>query len=276
MGRKRINPLNRQRNYAVLVLSVGFNLGLLVLLAMDARVKFGPDSAAPGPEAMQVALIRFWSPKPAAAPLSGSQAARASSTPRPTAPTGSSVAAPSQTPPSAPPSALSAATDSSAGDANLRGLLQALGRCGPDNPVARTPAERSRCNAQLAAAARHMPPIDTIPTDKRRYYDVVAAAYANLRHSPAPVSVTVGMAHARNPTPEPPRPNRSEGGERWMAPTGAHLPGVTCVPMLAKALGQTADKPTNGVGAGGCYVIPPSGVLTEEADIPPPQDARPK
>jgi hypothetical protein len=145
-----------------------------------------------------------------------------------------------QTGPSAmaasPSANTSASTAAAAGsqDAARRALHAALA-CAPSNAQNLDEEAQAACRKRLSDAAIAMGDarVDTIPPEKRAYYDAVVKAYQDP----------------------------------------AHLPGVVCaVPFgIPKGWKPSHRNPPHSLKLGPlpCYVIPPKGFLTEEADIPP-------
>jgi len=120
----------------------------------------------------------------------------------------------------------------------LRRALHAAFACAPSNLQNLDDDARAACRKRLieGAAAMGEAKVDTIPPEKRAYYDAVAKAY-------------------QDPT------------------ATAHLPGVGCaLPFgIPKGWKPSHRNPPHSLKLGPlpCYVVPPKGFLTEEADIPP-------
>jgi hypothetical protein len=140
-------------------------------------------------------------------------------------------------PPSSDQRAFSAAANAGNQDAVRRALRTALA-CAPSSAQNLDDEGRAACRKRLneAAAAIGDARVDTITPEKRAYYDAVAKAYQD--------------------------------------PTGTtHLPGVGCaLPFgIPKGWKPSGRKPPHSLKLGPlpCYIVPPKGFLTEEADIPP-------
>ena len=119
------------------------------------------------------------------------------------------------------------------------GIARALrsGRVGCANPALLTEAEQLACQDRLEAGsklARYIP--TPLPPERRRYYDAVVKA---------------------------------KGDMRKMAVVGEHGPGVACKVAFGGPEGFVAWKHPHGLKLGPlpCYVVPPMGPLSVEADI---------
>lgn len=208
-----------------------------------------PAEAAPGPR----------TPVPVSSPASGS-----------------ATAAPIAEAPGAAGSAggaargLSKAAAAGVGTAqDGRGAMRGYGRatigCDAADFVRLSQAERDRCNQRFGEEAHKAPgPIDTIPAEKRAYYDAVAAAYRDL--------------HTYK-TPTGREPVFGTGAAGALADPVTKMPGQ----HAAVGCGMSFGGPRGGKGAKAkppglwmkvgpllCGVSPPSGFLTEEANIPKP------
>lgn len=183
-------------------------------------------------------------------------------------PTPSAVAIPAPAP-AAPPHAAGASARGSpvgqGGEGDLSGLLRAALGCANRDFSHLTDAERTRCDRGFATAARTATKVDAIPPEKRAYYDAVVKAYEKM-HAPAPLST--------------PHFGDNFGlDERWAGPPGAHAPGFGCkiaigpIPRGAKSY---HDKPPHSLKLGRlpCFITPPSGFATEEADVQAPASLR--
>ncbi len=141
------------------------------------------------------------------------------------------------TSPSANNGATSAASRAGSEDAARRALRAALA-CAPSNVQNLDEEARAACRQRLSDAAIAMGDarVDTIPPEKRAYYDAVVKAY-------------------KDPT------------------ATAHPPGLGCaLPFgIPKGWKPSGRKPPHSLKLGPlpCYVVPPKGFLTEEADVPP-------
>ncbi len=264
---------------------------LLAFMSVVPRLVTLPHLPAPPEEAFQVELQR-----PSAAPASATASARLAKV---TAPPVRSVALPpprpairpSDLPAPAPPAARTAAAapgsaagasqasagasaddgrwrvkgaGDAAGDA-ARALARGTVGCGAAEWLHLTADERDHCNAEFVHGMRTLKP-DAIPAAKRAYYDAVVAAYAKM-HAPMPMSeANLADSHGVQ--------------ERWHAPEGSHIPGFGCGAPFGKPRGWKtyANRKTPPhalkLGALPCFITPPSGFGTEEADVPPPASLR--
>ena len=114
-----------------------------------------------------------------------------------------------------------------------------------------TPEERARCQEKLGALALQAPPLSApIDPAKRAYYDAVAEAY-------------------RDPGQMVPLTARGAGGmfaeERSVFP--GHGPRVGRSVKFGPNARKAPRGPPNALRAGPCFIQPPTGALTPEADI---------
>jgi len=145
------------------------------------------------------------------------------------------------------------------GDAGHLALSKALrgSRVGCANPSLLSDEERARCQDRLeqgSKLAKYIPV--PIPPERRAYYDAIAKEKA-----PVPTLAALGRG-----------PNAARSAELGYPPVvfnSGHGPGVGC--KLAFGGGKKASwkRPAHGLKLGPlpCYVMPPSGPLTVEADI---------
>lgn len=286
----------RRTRLAILAASAIAHLGLLALLA-----RASPELLASGATAtptFQVALE--------AAPSGGAGAARPSLQPErstadapvPSAPTRSrteatpsplaAAPAPSPAPSRTPavtassPGAAPAVAVAGQGDGRWRlrgggggdadGAARALARttagCDHQGWLHLTAAERDRCDRPFLEGMRSGMKIDAIPAAKRAYYDQVQAAYAKM-HEPTPMSINI---------PTDARFGNLGVDPQWRAAAGAHMPGFGCAIKFGIPRGYESyhDKPPHSLklGALPCFVAPPSGLFTEEADVQAPASRR--
>ena len=92
-----------------------------------------------------------------------------------------------------------------------------------------------------------------MPEYKRKYYDQVVEAYAS--HSA--------------PTPVATASSQTQSGERWLAPKGAHQPVLGCALSFGAGAPKKPSGPPHALRLGPCFLAPPQGLFTEEADLPP-------
>jgi hypothetical protein len=113
-------------------------------------------------------------------------------------------------------------------------------------------AEREHCDDQLALGAAQAKPLAiTLEPRIRAYYDAVAKAKA-------PFVTPVRRASFDPPSQE-----------------GGHVPIIGCVVPFGP--GKPRKLPTHWLTLGACFIAPPKGPLTVEADITPPdQDMNPR
>ena len=160
------------------------------------------------------------------------------------------VPAPSPVTAAASPSHVQVGDDPEA----LRGLLRSASSCLQIGRGTSTAEQRAACAKQVAEAARTAPHIDAVPEYKRKYYDQVVEAYAS-RSAPTPVATTA---------------SQTQSGERWLAPKGAHQPVLGCALSFGAGAPKKASGPPHALRLGPCFLAPPQGLFTEEADLPPP------
>lgn len=182
--------------------------------------------------------------------------------------------APSQTSPPAQatsPPANSGATSVTAGSgdqAAARRALAAALACAPSNAQNLDPDGRAECGKRLkeAAAAMGDAKVDTIPPEKRAYYDAVQKAYQDIRHYPTP---DTALTHL---------PGAEGMYDQRLAAIPGRPPTVGCGMKFG---GPKSARPTAGpphglffrLGPLICGVTPPQGVLTEESATPNADDA---
>ena len=128
-----------------------------------------------------------------------------------------------------------------------------------------TAAERDRCDKPLLEGMRSGTKVDPIPAAKRAYYDQVQAAYAKM-HEPAPMNLAASTTDSKGLEPQ------------WRAAAGAHMPGLGCAIKFGIPRGYKSyhDGPPHSLKLGPlpCFVAPPSGLATEEADVETPASRR--
>ncbi len=154
--------------------------------------------------------------------------------------------------------------DAGGGPGAAAGALRGLLGCAHAAALRLSEAERARCGARLAAGVRDAAPVDTIPAEKRAGFDAAVFAHSKMK-GPAPVAfANLGDQFGLK--------------ERWAGPPGAHPPGFGCKLPLGKPRGWKSyrDRPPHSLklGALPCFVTPPSGFATEEADVEPPPSLR--
>lgn len=179
-----------RRRHTALAVILAFGAHLLALLALGWRTPKAPaPPAADAAPPIELSVVRI-KPESAASPAAGApKPTRAPASPS-TAPTtaSSAPAVPALPAPSAPPSS---AVASGSPD------------CEPEDLPLLNDAERAACRNQIdvdrgrrlaraadgriakeVARAMSAPRIDSIPAEKRAYYDAVAAAYDQQSHGP--------------------------------------------------------------------------------------------
>lgn len=259
--RRRMPTANRHRittRAAAIVASVIVHAGLLTALLLYRPVLIVPEEPGGPPQAI-IPILLLPRALPAAAggapqgevrlhrraqrfTLVPPQVAPVLTAAVPAAP-GSDKAAPAITPPS-PPAAGGQAAD-------LRAALR-NGALGCINLGSLSRAERDLCDERLGKAAAGQAYIPApIDPRKRAYYDAVAAAKKPDRQ-PVP-QVATGSLGMFDTDP------RGVSG---------HPPGIGC--RIPFGPGKKPELPSHWLSLGPCYIAPPQGPLTVEADITPP------
>jgi hypothetical protein len=114
------------------------------------------------------------------------------------------------------------------------------------------PEERARCDERFGAQARNAPDLPAaIDPGKRAYYDAVVEAYHDRQRAMVPLTApgAAGMF-------EPPA-SYNDG----------HGPRVGCSVKFGPNASKAPKGPPNALRAGPCFIQPPKGSLTPEADI---------
>ncbi len=148
---------------------------------------------------------------------------------------------------------------------DFKGFLRAGVGCAHRDGVGLTHAEREACDQKAGEVAKAAPTIDKIAPEKRAYFDAVNEAYEKAR-APAPVvSYVVGPY----------------GGiaKVWTLPPGVKPIGFGCKIALGgvpRGYKSYHDKPPHSLKLGKlpCFITPPSGAFTEEADVEAPPSQR--
>ena len=260
------------RRGAAIAFSALLHLGALAFLALNALSRSAPAVREP-PQIELVFSARPRSPAetPAAAAAANTAprtATRSASTLTPAAPPPPSPAvapslplppppAPSTGSGSGPPPSGAGAAGMGAGagvSGDMRGALRGLLGCAPGDPLRLSPGERARCDQRLGEVARTAPRVDPIPTEKRAYYDAVAAAYAAVREGGGtPGRVPVG----------PPGPQRGQ--------VNLYIPAVGCLMRFGAPRGWKSyhDRPPHSLKLGRlpCFITPPQAAGTEESGV---------
>ncbi len=158
-----------------------------------------------------------------------------------------------------------APADAAAGgnqDAVRRALSAALA-CAPSNTQDLDAEGRAACGKRLrdAAAAMGDAKVDTIPREKRAYYDAVQKAYQDIRHYQTP---DTALTHL---------PGAEGMYDQRQAAIYGHPPVAGCGlkfggPPGAKPAGAPPHSLFFKLGPVICGVAPPQGVLTEESATP--------
>jgi hypothetical protein len=243
---------------AILLVSVVAHGLLLVWLIRSIALAPPMPAARPFQVSLVPALQRMdrRAPSPAAAQPSALKSGRpAAAAPNPSPPPSAAPPAPAQPSPGQPPSAAVGAAptisagpspDEAAETAVRRALRATLGCAHPDF-AGLTLAERDDCSRQTGrqAAIGAQENLERVPEEKRVYYAKVQKAYQDIR--------TYGGLSG---TPIP-----------------GHLPGIGCRIKFGIPKGwKGAAQPPHSLKLGKlpCFIIPPAGILTPEADIPAP------
>ncbi len=233
---------------AILVAAVGLHALVLFLLTRPAPLVFADRSN--DEDAIDVTLDR--SRRPARSTGGADAAARMRPVPARLPPSG---VEPLPFQPEAVAQAGPAVGSAPAGAGSTGDLAAALRgggfACGSERDARLSPEERARCQEKLGALARNARPLPaTIDVEKRAYYAAVAEAYRN-RGQMVPLTA------------------RGAGG-MFATEDSIHLghgPRAGC----SWKFGPNADKapkgPPNALRAGHCFIQPPVGSLTPEADL---------
>ncbi len=167
-----------------------------------------------------------------------------------------------RTPEAAQPSRLSPSAAPGSGSANdvgppaldLRAALRhGVAGCANAAAMGMTRAERERCDDQLAAGAKGAAPL-TLSLDPRiqAYYDAVAKAKEpEGQMVPSRARGALGLFD--------PDPRHVKNG---------HLPMIGCA--IPFGPGEKPKAPSHWLTLGPCFIAPPQGPLSVEADITPP------
>jgi hypothetical protein len=128
----------------------------------------------------------------------------------------------------------------SGADGRVVAALRGMVGCSQDRLLHLSDAEREACDRRRdhQAAVGASMPVDSVPMEKRVYFDAVKQAYDAVRDPRTPVPTGVG-------------------GQGWRM--GGHPPGLGC-----KFGGR---NPPNSLKLGPCFISPPQGVLTEESAV---------
>ncbi len=229
----------------ILVVAVGLHAVVLLLLARPVMLGF-PDRST-DEDAIDVTLDRSRRPARAAARLDPAAPAPH----RPAALASSTVEALPLAPTEAASTTTTAPADSSA-RRDLGAVLRQGGfACAGVRNTMLTPDERARCQEKLGALALKAPSLPApIDPAKRAYYDAVAQAYDNRA-----AMVTLTAPGAAGMFDAPPSYNNGHG------------PRVGCSVKFGPNARKTPKGPPNALRAGPCFIQPPVGSLTPEADI---------
>ncbi|EJL38437.1 hypothetical protein PMI01_00099 [Caulobacter sp. AP07] len=230
----------------MLVAAVGLHAAVLTLLAWPVVARFPDRSTDEG--AIDVTLER---PRRATGGAWSSGPARLS--PRPRAPRQTPTAEAVAALPIAPVSTMAAPGPApGAANGDLGAALRRSGvGCANARAVGLNREERDRCAETLGAQARDAPflpaPIDP---GKRAYYDAVAQAYDNGGPMvPLTARGAAGMFAAD------------------ASANSGHGPRVGCSVKFGPNARKAPKGPPNALRAGPCFIQPPNGSLTPEADL---------
>jgi len=154
-------------------------------------------------------------------------------------------------------------------DAVRRALHAALA-CASSNAQNLDAVGRAACGKRLsdAAAAIGDARVDTIPPEKRAYYDAVQKAYQDFRAFPTPDTTLTHL------------PGAQGMADQRLAAMPGHPPAVGCrMPFGGQPGAKPAGAPPHSLhfnlGPLTCFAAPPSSPLTPEVDLPP-ADSIPK
>lgn len=242
----RLSKTDRGRleRAAILVAALGLHAVVLLLLAQPVMLGFVDRST--DEDAIDVTLDRSRRPARAARLDPAIPALH-----RPAAPAPSTVEARTLAPTDAASTTTTAPASSSA-RRDLGAVLRQGGfACAGVRNTMLTPEERARCQEKLGAMALKAQPLPApIDPAKRAYYDAVAQAYDN-RGAMVPLTApgAAGMLDA------PPSYNNGHG------------PRVGCSVKFGPNARKAPKGPPNALRAGPCFIQPPNGSLSPEADI---------
>jgi len=254
--------VNRRRTIraAALMVSATAHVTLLIALVLWKTVLIIPDEPAGPPEAIIPILLLPRTPPAVAGGAQQGQlqlhrrAPRFAPVPPPAAPVTTAAAlaaAPPAAPNAAPPWPTAESRPGLAPTADLRAALR-HGAVGCANRASLSRTERDLCDERFAkgVAAEAFIPAPLNPLKRAHYDAVVEAKKPDGQPVPQQPPGSLGMFDADH---------RGRTG---------HPPAIGCrVPF---GPGKKPKLPSNWLTLGPCYIAPPQGPLTVEADITPP------
>ncbi|MHB8286166.1 MAG: hypothetical protein ACYDD1_16020 [Caulobacteraceae bacterium] len=249
----------RREATAILLASLVAHGLLLAWLITSIPKAPTPPTALPFQVSLIPDLPRVQTPEPApvAAPAAKAKAARpaAAISPRAMQPLSAPSAtppAPAETPPlppagpasSAAPSVGAGPTPDADAQAAVRRALRTTLGCAHADFAGLSQTERDDCSRQLGrqAAIGAQENMERVPEEKRVYYAKVQKAYQDIRNY-------VGLSGL---------------------PMPGHGAGIACKVPFGIPKGWRAVRPPHSLKLGPCYLLPPQGILTPEADLPTP------
>ena len=243
----RLSKTDRGRVERGVILLAAIGLHAVVLLLLARPVMLGFADRSTDEDAIDVTLDRSRRPARAAARFDPATPAPH----RPATPA-ASTAEPLPLAPTEAASTTTAAPLDSSARRDLGAVLRQGGyACAGVRNTMLTPEERTRCQEKLGALALKAPSLPApIDPAKRAYYDAVAEAYDNRG---AMVALTAPGAAGMFDAP----PSYNNG----------HGPRVGCSVKFGPNARKAPKGPPNALRAGPCFIQPPNGSLSPEADI---------
>ncbi len=201
---------------------------ILLDLVPEARLGIATHETRPGPSATSQPARAPAPPQQASHPhLAPSSSAPPFPAPAPYAPPRATAASPSATSGAPAPGASGGNPDA------VRRALQAAFACAPSNAQNLDEEARAACGKRLrqAAAAMGEAKVDTIPPEKRAYYDAVQKAYQDIGHYPTPDTTLTHLPGAQGMY------------DQQVATMPGHLPRVGCGTKFGGPKGAKPDGP---------------------------------
>ena len=243
----RDSPRPSSRRAVALAVSVAAHLVVLLALFRSVVWRFStPPQSTPIELALVASPIVTTTGRAAAVPTPASTRRLAPSSRKPGSASPANASA-TTFKAAGPAITLSSGEGAGPGDAgtDLRGALRAALGCSSTLGLHLTDDERRRCERQSAETVKSAARVDGLPPEKRRYYDAVVQAYA-FRQDPALIDPT------------------------------AHSIVLGCsIPFgVPRGWKPSRERPPHALRLGPCFIGPPKGFLTEEADLPSPVDLK--
>lgn len=250
--------MGNARGRATFAVVLAAHAGLFLLLAIGLRPRSAPADAELAMAPVYLADLRR-KPKSQREPMPPRAAARPLSAPSRPAET-AAAAAPVAATPTAPPVTAAAVN----GEDDRLALSKALrgSRIGCANPSLLSDRERERCEDRLEQGSKLAKSIPTpIPAVRRAYYDAVSKAKQPFHVDP--------MRPGEHPVP-PPKSGGSSLAALQSANEKFRIPLAGCKLAFGGPKGTGGwKKPPNSLKLGPlpCFVAPPVGSLSPDADI---------